>query len=445
MPNGRKLKSKLKSYAATAVINNHSTETKRHNDEHSTISITAKLAKMRFEQGRAEMNRQRRQDAQGTSAEPVVFHSPTEWAFSWETIPDKSTTAPDSSLGSTHRPPAGPPPPPSWLPKPAMSTPRRNDDTGFANKEKITSLRVKCAHEIAKSLKAWHSTDPSSCAKYFAALPMTAKEIILQEFSMLHRQGNNGLPDQLLHLFGGDAYSHLCLEGSSVSMNRLVQIFWSARPEYTHQPISSAQEETLADDWEDATEEELGDTCDDDRDIHSYLFDPEDQENENFYSIQDVLRVILGRSMKPNQSYRLFTPLSTQLVSLNISFVRPFLPSVALAHLLCATVPNLLSLSTAGTFCASEGPMTLRILSQGLQRLRYWDIGYHDWITADFLCGYTSKTVIHWAKDLRDLRVFVLQSIGQDSNVGEDVANWIANPPSEDRLRNLKRIKVIWK
>ncbi|OAD66734.1 hypothetical protein PHYBLDRAFT_80589 [Phycomyces blakesleeanus NRRL 1555(-)] len=482
MPNGRKLKTKLKGYTAPTATINHSAETKRHADEHQTISVTAKLAKMRFEQGRAEMNRQKRQDAQGTSSAPISFHSPAEWTFSWESTPEKSThnaaavtaavtamsmaSATDTSGASTatHRAPAGPPPPPSWLPKPIVATPRRKtEDISYITKRTFTSLRVICAHEIAKSLKTWHSSAPGKCARYFSALPMTAKEIILQEFSALHRLGYNGLPDQFLYLFGGhDHYTHLCLEGSSVSLNKLIQVFWRARPEHARPKISSADEDSLADDWEDAIEDKItdnynnsdnnGESGSNDYDhnhnnssIHFYTYDPEDQENENFYSIQDILRVILGRSMKPNQPYRLFTPLSTQLVSLNLSFVRPVLPSVALAHLLCATLPNLLSLSTAGTFGPSEGPLTLRILSQGLQRLHYWDIGYHDWITADILCGYTSKTVIHWAKDLRDLRVLALQSAGPNNNVGTDVANWIADPPPEDRLRHLKRIKVICK
>ncbi|KAI7863020.1 hypothetical protein BDF14DRAFT_1745729 [Spinellus fusiger] len=352
--------------------------------------------------------------------------------FLWESTPRKPAVA------SSHRAPAGPPPPPSWLPKAKQGIVRRHPST-LPSQQDVFSLSYQCAYSIAESLETQFISNATLCTAQFSSLSTNAKEHILKAFSILHQKGGNGLPDSLFYLFDGYAYKELCLEGASISMNILIRMFWQAW-QIESQGEKKIQE-YLAEDWEETFRNE-----EKQEGLEGLIYDPEDPEEDTLYFIHTVLRVLVGRKLNLSQCYLLSTPLSIQLTSLNLSFVRPFLPSTALAYLLSSTLPNLLVLSTAGTFSSVEGPQAIRILSRGLRKLCSWDIGHHEWIKADHLCGFTANTAIYWARDLQDLKVLKIQCLGKEGEeeVGAQVAAWLRDPPPEDRLRHLRRIKVLW-
>ncbi|KAG0185012.1 hypothetical protein DFQ28_010099, partial [Apophysomyces sp. BC1034] len=382
MTQGRKLKNKLKSFTvATKPPDNHG-----NNDTNTACSqsVTSKLVRLRAEQARAEKNRQRLRDK--ATDDDAHFASPPLLLAPWESSVKQTPTL--------HNTVAGPPPPLSWTPKTkeVATQRRRRSESGD-----LPSLCSMCVRQIAYHIDTKYAAYPAYLTKQFLSLPISIKQKVLQ---------NTCLTNRLLKLFGDTPYSDLCLENASISMSRLVQAFWKIRCAERKDNVKQ-----LRDDWEEDTD------SDDEGEPDTYTFDLEYQEeDECSYHLQYVLNVLAG-NVDLSKRYILFTPLSMTLVSLNISFIRPFLPSTSIAYLISTTLPNLLSLSSAGCFTATEGPRALSIISRGLRRLRFWDIGYHEWIKADLFCEWSPESVINWRKDLKDLQVLHLHYSGRDHSV----------------------------
>ncbi|KAF7725203.1 hypothetical protein EC973_000369 [Apophysomyces ossiformis] len=409
MTQGRKLKTKLKSLS----ISNKSTD--RYGNEHTTTSgsasVTDRLAKLRAEQVRAEKNRQRLRSKSGHDDDR--FACPPSLPTPYELNAKQSSIAHSSA--------AGPPPPLSWTFKTrnvSLSKRIRSES------KDIPSLRSMCVHQISYEIENQYGIHADYSAKQFALLPVRIKERVLQCTRVTNR---------ILKLFEEAPYTDLCLENASVSMSRLIQAFWKA--ELVKKQDTAGE---LKDDWEEDYDNH------DEGEPDVYVFDLEIQEeDECSYHMQRILQVLIG-NLDLSKRYTLFTPLSLTLTSLNISFIRPFLPSTAIAYLISTTLPALLSFSSAGCFTAAEGPQALSILSRGLRKLRFWDIGYHEWIKPGMFCEWSSESVINWRKDLKDLQTLHLHYSGQNHNAGAEIACLLNDPRTEKHTRRLKYLKVYW-
>lgn len=427
MPKGRDLRAQLRhSYFA-------STTKHKERGSEANESVTERLAKLRAEQLRAERNRQRKLQTTTTTTTTTTAGDPVVAAAPIALLSHGN----DNSLTLSPQV-AGPAPPPSWRNKlqhalyPSIVDRPPTERT--KKKDSSSSLLNICTRQIAYQLGPWYRTQPEACKAQFAQLSPSVKQMILK--SMSEQPDGDRMTDDLLELFKNDLYAELIFEGGLISFKKLLRTFWEAA-KYQH------QDDSLHEDWEDlieTTKEE-----DDDQWQQTYHYDPESHDECSLH-LRTVLRSLLAPSEAASlasEHWLLYTPLSAKLISLNISFIRPLLPALSMAYLITSTLSDLSVLSMAGCLSPAGGPRALTVLSRGLRKLTYWDIGYHFWITADTICpcATTKEDIIDWKRDLQNLKTLCLVACGpdRDSAVGDQVASWFAQ--QQKRVTVIRRVE----
>ncbi|CAO3615155.1 unnamed protein product [Cunninghamella echinulata] len=258
--------------------------------------------------------------------------------------------------------------------------------------------------------------------------------MILYEWSFL-----GGLTTAQLDLFSKTEYEELWLEASKITIEQLIKTFWQATEiNPTTSPFLSLSSlknnsymmdndgDDIVDDWE-----QLADSDESDHDsvdipsFHIHLDQPDTSEqylhlNQIMQLLRPDLHIYLSTHYHPRHekkkkslTHSISSPLLGQtLVSLNISFIQlsttvgssSIISWVSFAHLLTTTLPNLLWFYSAGCFDEIDGPKAISVLSHGLRKLRFWDIGYHPW-----LLNIDSLTsLIDWYHDLKELKTLCL-------------------------------------
>ncbi|KAI8093054.1 uncharacterized protein BX664DRAFT_99705 [Halteromyces radiatus] len=456
MPSGRKYKYK---HQYSSLHNGHNI---KNNGSEPTSSVTEKLATLRLEQARAEANRERRrrydstltgtiQQQQQQRQQQITMMDPMSY---WMQPRPPAMTLPNNDNPPTVTPPytrpaAGPPPPPSWTAASRRTHASTNSTTSISSRIKqqrrlqlkhgselsfsVQSLMSLCCCQLADTLSSSSSSYTSQLAQQFKCIPSHVKQILLYEWSFLGNDGDRSLlTDNTLTMFQKTEYEELWLEGSCISLERLIQAFWKVDMiPMTTTSITTKQEEPV-DDWEDLLlddektgNERKGDSNDD---IPQFILDLNQQEETgqwlHLYQVMKVLRPEIENVIyTPRVSYTLSTPfLGRTLVSLNISFMHLTnkTPWITLAYLVATTVPNLLWLYSAGCFDMIQGPPAMMIFSRGLRKLKFWDLGYYDWLQPDLL-----TSVIDWGRDLRELNTLCLTNNNNNNEISlETIRRW---------------------
>ncbi|KAI8388762.1 uncharacterized protein BYT42DRAFT_561138 [Radiomyces spectabilis] len=430
MPKRQNLKNKLKVYT---VQKNESLRSSHDSDAQARTadnvdSVSTKLAKLRSEQARAAWNRQRQQRPIPSNMAEQSLNLGPSWL-----MPAISPSTVEAS--TSHRSAAGPPPPRSWITR--KSNQIRTIHRKVSNPtEGVPSLCWLCSVAIARRLAEDYRLHADRYDKAFASLSIRVKQSLLRALAT-----STGINDRLLKLFQDEEYDDLCLESSSISFSKLLRTYWRVKPLQAKPPPELAVKE----DWEDEEEEEVNQEQSW-PEGEGYIFDPDDNKKEDTemsYAMQQVLECAVP-GIARGRPYLLSMPMASTLVSLNLSFIRPVLPSIDLAYLIVTTLPHLASLSTAACFTATEGPRALFILSHGLRRLEYWDIGYHEWMQLELLCGPDIGASINWKKDLLYLKVLGLQSSGRNDDlslIGRRFSRWFNN-----EIASLRKypLRILW-
>lgn len=411
MAKGRQWKTKLKSYE-NASFN------KEQKPTQTTESVSDKIKRLRVEQQRAEMNRSLRRSQTSNHSE-----SHLSGLMRYETERDP-TTAP---LPIT----PGPPPPPSWRLNRVHQERIVSVQRLKAKRELVTAKdntlygqsACQAAQSITSKKNVWSEAIPY--------LPITVKQTLMQHISSI-----DGLDETLFDLFISFGYSDLCFEDARISFTKFCKAYWRVE----EQCARSTEEEE--DDWWDHEDNSPFTDAYDGYAHHPIGFDSEtittateDIKDERASCLEPILLLFLKdqyrnpSSILDKKSFLLFTPLSSTLTSLNISFLR--WPNISVAHLLVCTLPHLQQLRTAGCFNATDGPRAISIISQGLRMLNLWDIGFHPWIKYETLCGITG--LINWKRDLQELNMLCIENLQE--GVTMQVREWLANEGYHRRIK----------
>ncbi|CAO3592450.1 unnamed protein product [Absidia cylindrospora] len=286
-------------------------------------------------------------------------------------------------------------------------------------------------------------------------MPSHVKQRILFEWCYFdddYDDGDSGnsqglVTDATMCMFEKTEYEELWLEASNVSLEKLVRAFWKL-DELANSYTSMAA--GPVDDWEDllwdhdhgiTTTTTLQNSPTDDYDHPPTVVLHLDSQEEigKWKYLSHVTTILQKRpsTLTACPSYSLSSPfLGRTLVSLNISFMRPASSSpthlcwIAFAHLVVSTLPHLNWLYSACCFDKYQGLEILKILSQGLRKLKFWDMGYHSWLKLNPL-----TTAINWQRDLMELNTLCLSS--GSSHMSSDITKWF-------KTHHLARIKLIW-
>ncbi|CAO3670639.1 unnamed protein product [Rhizopus stolonifer] len=393
MVKGRQWKTKLKSYENSSFNKDNTPRAST-----SVESVSDKIKRLRIEQHRAENNRLKLN--QPPEIQPNLVRYETN--------------------NTAHRPPvpltAGPPPPPSWR---SNTRERQVSVQRLQEKRKVlvtpdnaNSLYTLCAHQAARQII--HVSKKSTWADVIPYLSVPVKQTLMQYISLI-----DGLDDILFDLFVSFDYNDLCFEGTRVSFATFYKAYWR---------VEELRQVEEADDWWD--QEEFMEVGYEHRPIDAIGAEEADIKDEREIHLEPVIsallteqhRIKVTEALLDRQGYFLFSPLSSRLTCLNISFAVQW-PNISLAHLLVTTMPGLQQLRTAGCFHSTEGPRAISILSQGLRALTVWDIGFHHWLTVDIICGITGR--INWKRDLGGLTTLYLQNLQE--GVAAHVRDWLTS------------------
>ncbi|CAO3697538.1 unnamed protein product [Rhizopus microsporus] len=422
MTKGRQWKAKLKSYENSSF----NKDTYRPSSTSTAEFVTDKIRRLRIEQQRAEQNRQRRSrnnpQSDSTPVSGVVIYQ-SETGQQGNNNNNNNARLPLT---------AGPPPPPSWRTN-AREVQREQMESVKnvkENRKKVvavgdSSLLNQCACQAARCM----TTKRNGWNELIPYLPVAVKQVLLQHISSI-----DGLDSILFDSFISFDYTDLCLEDARISFAKLCKAYWRVE-EYRQRVVEEVEEWWEYDIEEEGVEEE---------NVDHYVYSPPDANVDDCTSedldtkderssyletvITDLLisqhhiKVTMAHSLLNTKSFSLFTPLSCKLTSLNISFAVNW-PNISLAHLLVSTLPRLQQLRTAACFNATEGPRAITIISQGLRKLKVWDIGFHNWIRLESLCG--STCLVNWKRDLQELELLCLQHLHE--GVSSQAREWLAN------------------
>ncbi|KAI9308168.1 hypothetical protein BJ944DRAFT_260766 [Cunninghamella echinulata] len=507
MTQARKLKSKLRSYSATGLNNDKQNSTSQKKSNTDTVSsVTDKISRLRLEQSRAEANRRRQQQQQQQSpsssssssssslphvirSEPIITsgHIPP-----WNVIENRQEVeATADILIASRRFLAGPSPPRSWIrsrirheltninnnniPKDTLLQQRKQRLKLYYSQ--FSSLVELCAKQLYY-LYDHHAT--AYYKKQFKSLPIHTKQMILYEWSFL-----GGLTTAQLDLFSKTEYEELWLEASKITIEQLIKTFWqaieinsTASPLFPSSSLKNSsyvtdnEEDDIVDDWEQlADSDESNHDSVDIPSFHIHLDRPDTSDqylhlNQIMQLLRPDLHIYLSTHYNPRHekknkkispTHSISSPLLGQtLVSLNISFIElsattktagssSTLSWVSFAHLITTTLPNLLWFYSAGCFDEIHGPKAVSVLSHGLRKLRFWDLGYHPWL----LNMNSLTSLIDWHHDLKELKTLCLTpppnitatngaaNNNTDHQILADLSRWF-------HMNGLSRIRIIW-
>ncbi|CAM0138116.1 hypothetical protein VKS41_001347 [Umbelopsis sp. WA50703] len=382
-------------------------------------SVRAQLEQLRLEHARSRRNAYRNQhrNTQTQDIHPFLNYE------SGAPVADIRTR---SRPGSYRRIP-GPAPPRSW------TTPNRAK-VAAVHEQQIISERISKRQQATAALRSLCETCAYNLGyqtlfnedytrqiqKVVKNLPIHLKEEVLYAISEI-----GGMNDRLLSYFALTEVSELCLANCTLSPELFYREFWKVE---TRRPKAVKE---VKDTWEDIDYDES-------EDIELLSLPLEQFEERQFVNLY-----LIARSINPSVDLSkrwIITTKLTQLTTLDISFFRPHLPALATSELIVTTLPHLISLSTAGTFQRDHGSAALSVLSKGLRKLQFWDIGYHDWITPEVICGNPSVVLINWDRDLQNLDFLSLENIGPGNSSENEAAKEVKRQFYED-VQVFKRAK----
>ncbi|SAM05944.1 hypothetical protein [Absidia glauca] len=393
MARGRQLKTQLRQYSSTSHTNDPPPASS------PPSSVTDKLTKLRIEQSRAVANRRQRQQVPQQSI--VLDHGLPPWTTATSTLSDNSSS---SNNIPTYRRAAGPPPPPSWTrPRPAPApSPRYHRPIPATTFPTLVQL---CCRQL--------TTLQASLIRPIQHLPVHVKQCLLLEWSSY---SPSLVTDATMPLFEKTAYEELWLEASQVSLQRLIRAFWKVETptvddDDDDDDSDNDNDDTVVDDWED-----LHDNDDDDDDgVPRCVLSTQEEQWSDLYT-----------TLAPSLSTRIILSspwLGQSLVSLNVSWTPPsYWPK--LAYLMVSTLPHLMWLYSAGCLDRTQGPQVVSLLSHGMRKLKFWDLGFYD--------DWLDVSLIDWQRDLLELKTLCVSSSKR-----ADLLVWLKH-------HNLSRIKLIW-
>ncbi|ORZ20337.1 hypothetical protein BCR42DRAFT_408561 [Absidia repens] len=467
MKHKKDIETKLRHYISTnqSVPNSSSPKTP------TTISVSEKLAKLRIEQARSVANRERKDrggPSSGEQQQQTIGHVYPWPALNFSIDEQQSYPQPPLPIQQLPRPAAGPPPPPSWSTRRPVLRPetpltnlscqnyRKQDKKLERTASTIPSLVRTCCRQLAHHFTiATAVNDSSRWIDQIKKMPSHVKQRILFEWCFFdgddYDDGDNYNSQRLvtgatMGMFEKTEYEELWLEASNVSLERLIRAFWKL--DKVASSCASMVVEPV-DDWEDllwdhdhTTTTLENNTTDDYDPPPAVVLDLDSQEEIGKWKYLSHIATIFLRkepsTIAACPTYSLSSPfLGRTLVSLNISFMRPASSSpthlcwIAFAHLVVSTLPHLNWLYSACCFDKCQGLEILKILSQGLRKLKFWDMGYHSWLKLDAL-----TTAINWQSDLMELNTLCLSS--GPTRMSSDITKWFKN-------HHLARIKLIWR
>ncbi|CAO3674929.1 unnamed protein product [Umbelopsis ramanniana] len=280
----------------------------------------------------------------------------------------------------------------------------------------VRSLRELCTYTVAYQV-IYSEEHAAHLSRALPSTPIHLKEFLLRAIAEL-----GGVNDRILKMMGVLDLTDLCLENCTLSLDLFYRTFWKLETKYI--PRRKESKDT----WE-----ELDD--DDELEGNTTLTSISDKYDDGrFASLFRVARLI--NPVVDLSKQCIITTKLTQLTSLDISFFRPHLPGLATSELIVTTLPHLTSLFMAGMLQKEDGYGALSVLSKGLRMLQFWDIGYHDWITPEVICGYASTLVINWDKDLQNLDYLSLEHIATDNDSDMSAAMAVKNQFYHDVRRH---------
>ncbi|KAH8551473.1 hypothetical protein BGW37DRAFT_493790 [Umbelopsis sp. PMI_123] len=259
----------------------------------------------------------------------------------------------------------------------------------------VISLSEICTYTVAYQI-IYSDAQEARLARTIPRTPIHLKELLLHAIAEL-----GGVNDRILKMMGVLDLNDLCLENCTLSLDLFYRTFWKLETKYI-QPVKESKET-----WEELDDDELDESAT----VSSISDKYDDGRFASIYRVTRLINPVIDISKQWNITSKL-----AHLTSLEISFFRPHFPGLATSELIVTTLPHLTSLSMAGTLQKEDGYGALSVLSKGLRMLQYWDIGYHDWITPEVICGYSSTLVINWDKDLQNLDYLSLEYISSDND-----------------------------
>ncbi|KAI9281422.1 hypothetical protein BC943DRAFT_329852 [Umbelopsis sp. AD052] len=370
------------------------------------MSVTAQLQQLRIENARS------RRSVQGGDMQRQTQLQDIHPFYSFESGTPLPEIRPQNNAQGTNRRVPGPQAPRSWIA--AM----RAKSTAVHEKQSITeriqkrnkarigvrSLREICTYTVAYQI-IYSEEHAARLSRTLPSTPIHLKEFLLRAIAEL-----GGVNDRILKMMGVLDLNDLCLENCTLSLDLFYRTFWKLETKHVQRVKESK------DTWEELGDDEL----EEETAVVSDMYD-----DGRFASLFRVARLI-NPVVDLSKQWVITTKL-TQLTSLDISFFRPHLPGLAASELIVTTLPHLTSLSMAGMLQKDDGYGALSVLAKGLRMLQFWDIGYHDWITPEVICGYASTLVINWDKDLQNLDYLSLEHIFTDNEADISAAMAVKN------------------
>jgi hypothetical protein len=410
-------KHSLPHHHSSNVLTNH-TPRDNPSDVAGEMSVTAQLQQLRIENARSRRN------LHGGDMQRQTQLQDIHPFYNFESGNPLPEIRPQNTSQGTNRRVPGPQAPRSWIA--AM----RAKSTAVHEKQNITeriqkrskvrigvrSLREICTYTVAYQV-IYSEDHAAHLSRALPSTPIHLKEFLLRAIAEL-----GGVNDRILKMMGVLDLTDLCLENCTLSLDLFYRTFWKLETKYI--PRRKESKDT----WE-----ELDD--DDELEGNTTVTSISDKYDDGrFASLFRVARLI--NPVVDLSKQCIITTKLTQLTSLDISFFRPHLPGLATSELIVTTLPHLTSLSMAGMLQKEDGYGALSVLSKGLRMLQFWDIGYHDWITPEVICGYASTLVINWDKDLQNLDYLSLEHISTDNDSDMSAAMAIKNQFYDDVRRN---------
>lgn len=410
-------KHSLPHHHSSNVLTNHSSRDNT-SDVAGEMSVTAQLQQLRIENARSRRN------FQGSEVQRQTQLQDIHPFYNFESGTPLPEIRPQNASQGTNRRVPGPQAPRSWIA--AM----RAKSTAVHEKQSITeriqkrskarigvrSLREICTYTVAYQV-IYSEKHAGNLSRALPSTPIHLKEFLLRAIAEL-----GGVNDRILKTMGVLDLTELCLENCTLSLDLFYRTFWKLETKYT--PRRKESKDT----WEDLDDD------DDELEGNTAVTSISDKYDDGrFASLFRVARLI--NPVVDLSKQCIITTKLTQLTSLDISFFRPHLPGLATSELIVTTLPHLRSLSMAGMLQKEDGYGALSVLSKGLRMLQFWDIGYHDWITPEVICGYASTLVINWDKDLQNLDYLSLEHISTDNDSDKSAAMAVKNQFYDDVRR----------
>jgi hypothetical protein len=383
-----------------------------HSEEQ--FSVKAQLEQLRLEHARSRRNVQSETNRRTQLHDIHPFYN----YASGTPLPDIRLANPDRSPSARGRVP-GPQAPRSWTAATGVKSTAIHEQQSITERIKkkqqmrvgVKSLCEICTYAVAYQI-AYKEEHGAQLSKAIKGMPTHLKELLLHAISEI-----GGMNNRILTMLSATDLTDLCLENCTLSLDLFFRTFWKIETKRAQLP------KEVKDTWEELEEDEI--------DEPTLTITRSDKSDDSRFANLFRIARLINSAVDLSRRWTIATKL-TNLSTLDISFFRPHLPGLATCELIVTTLPQLISLSMANTLQKEDGYGALSVLSKGLRMLQFWDIGYHDWITPEVICGYSSVFVINWDRDLQNLEFLSLEHISSDTDTDTTAAMTVKRQFYED-------------